>query len=142
MSRHSLAREVPAALLFGIVGWATCAGVLSIALHLASRTLTALAVHMVVVPIVFGFVSLVYFRRPRPLPPFVAAAIFALVAFGASLLLEALFRRTFDVANEILATWLPAHLALLATWISGLAMSDHTEHAAPHSLPPPAPDVA
>ncbi|HEY8077306.1 MAG TPA: hypothetical protein VIF62_24440 [Labilithrix sp.] len=103
------------------------AAAMSIALWTAPVATAALAAHAIVVPVVFGLVATVYFRRDAPLRPAVAGVVFALLVLALDIATRALLRRTFDV---VLGTWLPAYVALLATWITGLAYGEAEPHAA------------
>jgi hypothetical protein len=116
-----LVREIGAATLYGAVGWTISAAALSIASWTASVTSAALAAHAVAVPLAFGLISVVYFRRAAPLRPVFAGLLFASLVVVLDAAARPLLHYAFDV---LLGTWLPAYSALLVTWLAGLVATE------------------
>lgn len=117
--RHD-AGEGFVALLFGVTGWAISAAAMTVALSLGTPV-NALAVHTVLCPVAFAFVSLVYFRRPEPLQPLATALVFGATVVGLDLLVRAVFRESWTFRDVVLATGIPAYGAIAVTWLSGAA---------------------
>lgn len=117
-------REAGLAALFAGAAWAVSAAVLSLALFTTTRTMTALAVHAVVVPPIYVATALVYFRREGALRPWAAAVVFAVLAFAFDHTLSVTLHRTCDAACQALATGIPSYAALVSVWIAGLAFQE------------------
>jgi hypothetical protein len=94
----------------------------------------ALALHAVAAPLIFTGLAIGYFgaRGSRdPLPT--AIAFTAIVAVLDAVIVAGLVLRDFAMFTSLAGTWLPFGLILLATWITGLAIS---------MMPAPRPAVA
>ncbi len=115
MLKHSLVL-----LAHAFVGWALCG--LTMGIGMATTSLSkALIIHAVVVPVIFAFVSSVYFKRFRYTSPLQTAIVFVSVVIVLDILIVALLiERSFEMFASILGTWLPFLLIFVSTYLAGL----------------------
>jgi hypothetical protein len=112
--------ETLAAAFHAFAAWIISAAIFSLASWFANVTMAAIVVHAFAVPMAFGLSALAYFRRRTPLAPLPAA-----VWFGALFLLfEAIVARPLDPRAILLSTLLPAMAAVIATWLTGVAVTE------------------
>jgi hypothetical protein len=102
------------------VGWSLCG--LTMAIGMATTSLTnALIIHVVAVPIIFAFVSSVYFKRFRYTSPLQTAIIFVSVVIVLDILIVALLiEKSFEMFRSALGTWVPFLLIFSSTYLIGL----------------------
>jgi len=92
---------------------------------------TALIVHALAAPLIFGALSLVYFRRLGSWSPLRTAATFLGVVIIMDVFVVALFvERSFEMFESVLGTWLPLLLIFVSTWWTGSAVR-RAAHRAP-----------
>lgn len=89
---------------------------------MATTSLTkALIIHAVAVPIIFAFISSVYFKRFRYTSPLQTAIIFVSVVIVLDILIVALLiEKSFEMFRSVLGTWLPFLLIFMSTYLTGL----------------------
>jgi hypothetical protein len=103
-----------------LVGWSCCAAFMGIGLTLTSVT-TALAIHALVVPLIFGFVSFNYFKKFGYSSPLWTAVVFLVVVAVMDLTVVSLLMvGNFEMLGSIMGTWLPFSLILASTWGVGV----------------------
>lgn len=107
-------------LAFAFVGWAICGAVMGI-----GRTVTSLentlVIHAVAAPIVFGTLSLIYFKRFSYTTPLqTAIAFLAFVVFMDTFLIALFVEKSFAMFASTLGTWIPFALIFLSTYFTGL----------------------
>jgi hypothetical protein len=101
------------------VGWALCRAIMA-ALLAATPIGTALVIHALAAPVVFGFVSASYFRRAGAWAPLRAAILFAVLAALFDLVIVACFvERSLAMFQSFLGSWLPLLLIFAVTWATG-----------------------
>jgi hypothetical protein len=102
-----------------IVGWAACAAIMGVLLPFSSLQ-TALAVHAVVVPVVFAVVAWHYFRAPGARGAMPTAAVFVGVTALLDLIVVAgLGERSLAMFGSVVGTWAPFALIGAVTWAIG-----------------------
>ena len=120
---HGLKKTVVIA-AHALVGWGLCGAIIGIGRSVTSMDNT-LIIHAVAVPIIFSTVSLLYFRFFHYTRPLQTATIFLGVAVGLDLFLIAPFaEKSFAMFSSILGTWIPFALIFLATWLTGLLVTN------------------
>ena len=83
---------------------------------------STLIAHAVGVPIIFGGVSWIYFRKFNYTTPLQTAGIYVLLAIVLDLSIVApLIERSFVMFASILGTWIPLALIFLSTYVVGLS---------------------
>ena len=112
-------RDFAIAVGFGVVGWALCGAVVGIASQLFSMN-TALIIHAAAVPVIFGSLSLLLFRKCQATNPLhtaimVLGVVITLDFFIVSLLIEG----NFDMFRSIIGTWFPFALIFVTTYLCG-----------------------
>lgn len=115
----SRVRQLAIAIGFGVIGWALCGAVIWIGSQVASMN-TTLIVHAAAVPVIFGSLSLLCFKKFGATSPLQIAIVFlvvviALDVFVVSLLIEG----HFDMFRSVIGTWVPFALIFLASYVCG-----------------------
>lgn len=106
-----------------LLGWALCAGAVSIGL-ITTPLAEALVIHAVAAPILFAFVSVVYFQRFAYTTPLHTAFIFACVVFVLDFFVADVFlNQNLSLRASLLGLWIPAILIFTATHITGLLVT-------------------
>jgi hypothetical protein len=119
-------REAAVAVLFAAAGWTVSAAVFSLSAWVVPLQ-TALAVHGVVMPLVFVLVALVYFGRRTALRALPAAVLFASVTLALEIVgPRLLVDRSYEPLTSVLGTWLPVLFVLVVTWLTGIGASQST----------------
>ena len=107
----------------GFIGWALCFGVMGIGMAAMSLD-NALIVHAVAAPIIFGVVSLVYFKRFGYTSPLATAAAFVGFVITMDFLLVALvINRSLAMFTSPIGTWIPFSLIFASTYLMGLYLT-------------------
>ncbi|HLJ60420.1 MAG TPA: hypothetical protein VKZ50_11880 [bacterium] len=107
-------------LAHAVVGWALCGAIIAIGRRTTSMR-TALIIHAVAVPILFGVLSFVYFSVFAYTTPLQTAAIFVAVAMLLDVVVVAhLIERNFDMFKSVLGTWIPFGLIFASTYLCGV----------------------
>jgi hypothetical protein len=97
---------------------------------------TALIVHALAVPVVFGFVSLVYFTYFAYTTPLRTATIFTLSAILMDLILVAtLLERSYAMFGSLLGTWIPFALMFLTTYVVGSLVTSRKRRGREPAIP-------
>jgi len=114
-------------LIHALVGWGLCGAVIGIGRQLWSME-TTLAVHLVAAPMIFAFLSGIYFtkfRYTRPLPTAVYFTLFVMVMDAG--LVAPFFEKSYAMFSSILGTWLPFMLIFVSTWMTGRGITGGRE---------------
>jgi hypothetical protein len=107
----------------GFIGWMLCFGVMGIGMATMSLD-NALIVHAVAAPIIFGAVSLVYFKRFGYTSPLATATTFVGFVITMDFLLVALvINRSLAMFASPIGTWIPFSLIFASTYIVGLYLA-------------------
>jgi demethylmenaquinone methyltransferase/2-methoxy-6-polyprenyl-1,4-benzoquinol methylase len=112
-------REIAIAVGFGVVGWALCGAVVGIGTQVVSMN-TTLIIHAAAVPVIFGSLSVLLFKKFGATNPLQTAIVFLSVVitldfFVVSLLIEG----NFDMFKSVIGTWLPFALIFVTTYLCG-----------------------
>lgn len=112
-------RDVAISIGFGAVGWALCGTVIWIGTRFASIN-TTLIIHAAAVPVIFGSLSWLQFRRFGATRPLQTAFIFLSVVVALDLfVVSLLIAGNFDMFTSIIGTWVPFALLFLSTYVCG-----------------------
>ncbi len=114
-----------------LFGWGLCAAAMSMALN-STPLAEALVIHAIAAPILFIFVSLVYFQRFAYTTPLQTAFIFVCVAlFMDFFVVGLLLNRSLAMFANPLGTWIPLLLIFTATHITGLLVTSGRRYNVP-----------
>jgi hypothetical protein len=106
-------------LAHAFVGWAGCALTMGVGLSVTSL-INALIIHAFAAPIVFFFVSLIYFRRFHYCSPALTAILFlGFVIFMDFFLVGLVIQKSLEMFTSVLGTWIPFLLIYLSTYLTG-----------------------
>jgi len=110
-------------LLHGLAGWALCGGAMVLMLSVFNEML-AVALHALVAPAVFVFLSRHYFKLRGAREPLPTAIVFTavVVAMDAGVV-AGLVQRSTALLTNVAGFWLPAALIFIATLATGVVMS-------------------
>ncbi|MBI4787082.1 MAG: hypothetical protein HY782_08560 [Chloroflexi bacterium] len=119
MNKSSIAKAITV-LTFAFVGWAICGAIMGIGRAVTSLENT-LDIHAIGAPIVFGTLSLIYFKRFNYTTPLrTAIAFLAFVVFMDVFLIALFVEKSFAMFASILGTWIPFTLIFLSAYLTGL----------------------
>ncbi len=119
MNRSSIAKPITI-LAFAFIGWAICGSIIGIGRTVTSMENT-LVIHAIGAPIVFGALSLLYFKRFNYTAPLqTATAFIAFVVFMNVFLIALFVEKSFAMFASILGTWVPWVLIFFSTYLTGL----------------------
>lgn len=125
-------RKVIVILAHAFVGWALCFATMGIGMQ-TMRLQNALIVHAIAAPVVFGLISLIYFKRPNYTTPIQTALIFtSFVILMDFFVVALLIEKSFVMFTSPIGTWIPFASIFLSTYTVGiLIMGDQTETVTP-----------
>jgi hypothetical protein len=106
-------------LIHAFIGWVLCAAVIGIGFQITSEQNTLIA-HALAVPVIFGIISLYYFKNFHQVTP----VQMALVCLGFALFMDfflvaMVIQKNFAMFSSILGTWIPFVLIFLSTYFAG-----------------------
>ncbi len=117
------ARSLIRLLGYGVLGWAAAAALAGAILPWGGFG-AALAVHAIVLPIIFIFLAWRYFRVLGSRDPLPTAAIWTGLTAALDLSIAARFtEHGLQFLTSMLGAWLPLLVVFLATWFTGLLIS-------------------
>jgi demethylmenaquinone methyltransferase/2-methoxy-6-polyprenyl-1,4-benzoquinol methylase len=112
-------RDIAIAVGFGVVGWALCGAVVGIGTQVVSMK-TTLIIHAAAVPVIFGSLSVLLFKKFGATNPFQTAIVFLGVVIALDLLIVSLLiEGNFDMFKSVIGTWLPFALIFVTTYVCG-----------------------
>jgi len=113
-------------LAFAFVGWALCGAIMGIGMAVTSLENT-LMIHAIGAPIVFGILSLIYFRKFNYTTPLqTALAFLAFVVLMDVFVVALLIEKSFAMFTSLLGTWIPFALIFLSTFVTGVYLERRT----------------
>ncbi len=116
-------KKIAVILAHGFVGWGLCGSIIGIGRGITSLENTLIA-HAIGVPIIFGVVSSIYFKKFHYTTPLQTAGIYTLLAILLDLFVIApLVERSFAMFASILGVWIPLALIFLSTYLVGLSVN-------------------
>ena len=102
-----------------LVAWILCGAIVIVGREIWSIE-TTLIVHAIGVPIVFIFVSLIYFTYFSYTTPLQTATIFTLSAILLDLVVVAsIIEKSYEMFSSLIGTWIPFGLMFLTTYLMG-----------------------
>jgi hypothetical protein len=114
------ARKIMITLGCALAGWALCFATMGIGMATTSLQ-NALTIHAVAAPIIFLFVSLVYYRKFNFTTPLQTALVFTgLIMLLDFFVVALLILHSLDMFASLLGTWIPFALIFISTWLTGL----------------------
>lgn len=106
-------------LIHAIVGWALCGLSMAVGMNTTSIT-NALIIHAIAAPIIYYFVSMLYFKKFNYTTPIQTAIIFVAIVILLDVFVVALLiNQSFDMFLSPLGTWIPFLLIFLSTVLTG-----------------------
>jgi menaquinone-dependent protoporphyrinogen oxidase len=103
----------------GMVGWAACAAVMAVLLHVSSVDM-ALAIHLIAAPVIFALVAQHYFRARGARDSMTSAVAFvATVALLDLIVVSGLVQHSVAMFRSAIGTWVPFALIGVVTWATG-----------------------
>jgi hypothetical protein len=110
-------------LIHAFVGWGLCGAIIGIGRKMTSMQ-TTLIIHAIGVPIIFGIISFVYFKKFHYTTEFQTAVIFLLFVVIMDFFLVAMvIEKNFAMFASILGSWIPFALIFLSTYVMGRILS-------------------
>ncbi len=120
-------RKTAVVLALGLVGWALCGGIMYAGMAITSME-NAIIIHAIGAPIVFGVISLIYFKAFNYTTPLKTAIIFVSVVVFMDVFLVALFiEKSFEMFTSLLGTWIPWALLFTSTYLTGSYVTRQSE---------------
>jgi hypothetical protein len=109
-------------LLHAFVGWALCGSIIGFGRSVTSMENT-LIIHVILVPVVFAVVSLIYFKKFNYTTPLQTALIFLALAVVMDAVIVAQFiEKSYRMFLSPLGTWIPLASIFVVTYAVGLLM--------------------
>ncbi len=106
-------------LILAIIGWGLCGLSMAIGMSITSIA-NALIIHAIAAPIIYYFISLLYFKKFNYTTPIQTAIIFvAIVILLDFFVVALLINKSFDMFLSPLGTWIPFLLIFLSTFLTG-----------------------
>ena len=105
--------------LHAFAGWSLCALTIAAGFALTNER-TALIIHAIAAPLIFGALSWFYFRTFHYTSPFITALVFLGFTMAVDFFLVALvIQNSLAMFSSILGTWLPFGLIFVSTYSVG-----------------------
>jgi len=119
----STVKKVVVILAHALVGWALCGSIIGIGRSLTTME-TTLVVHAIGAPLIFGILSLLYFRKFNYTTPLQTAVIFTGFAILMDVFVIALLvEKSFVMFTVPIGTWIPLASIFLVTYLVGMIFS-------------------
>lgn len=114
-------------LVHGLIGWAICGAIMYVGMAVTSME-NAIIIHAIGAPVVFGVISLIYFKVFNYTTPLQTAIIFvSVVVFMDVFLVALLIEKSFAMFASLLGTWIPWALLSTSTYLTGLYVTKRSE---------------
>lgn len=106
-------------LALGLLGWALCGSIMGIGMSITTME-TTLIIHLLGAPVIFGLISLWYFRRFNYTSPFQTALIFlSIVVIMDGGLVAPIIVGSYEMFTSPIGTWFPFLLIFVSTFTVG-----------------------
>ena len=119
-------KKIAIVLIHALIGWVLCGATIGVGFALTSQA-NALVIHLILAPIFFILISLVYFRKFKYTTPLQTATTWTLFVIVVDFFIVAmLINKNFDMftgPGSIIGSWLPFLFIFLATWLTGTLIS-------------------
>jgi hypothetical protein len=107
-------------ILYALAGWLSCFAVMGIGRAVFPMR-TALIVHAAAAPVLFGVLSLIYFRKNPASGPLATACRFTgFIVLMDFFVVALVINRSLAMFASVIGTWLPFALIFLSTWAVGI----------------------
>lgn len=128
-------KKIASILVFAFIGWALCGATMWIGMAVWSLQ-TALIAHAVGAPIIFGVISLIYFKRFNYTTPLQTALIFVgfVITFD-FFVVALLINNSLEMFASLLGTWIPFALIFASTYLVGLLVGQQSQAASSSGYP-------
>lgn len=128
-------KKIVVILVHAFIGWALCGATMWIGMAAWSLQ-TALIAHAVGAPIIFGIISLVYFKRFNYTTPLQTALIFVgfVITFD-FFVVALLINNSLEMFTSLLGTWIPFALIFISTYLVGLLVGQQNPAASSSGMP-------
>lgn len=114
-------------LAHAFAGWVLCGAIMGIGMTLTSIGNT-LVLHAIGAPVIFGLLSLNYFRKFNYTTPLQTAIVFvSFVIFMDVFVVALLIEESFEMFRSVLGTWIPLFLIFISTYLAGLYSTPEVE---------------
>lgn len=121
--KTSTLKKITNILVLAFIGWALCGATMGIGREVTSLE-TALIVHAIAAPFIFGVISLIYFKKFNYTTPMQTAVFFtAFVILMDFFIVALLIEKSFEMFASPIGTWIPFALIFLSTYLVGLMMT-------------------
>ena len=111
-------------IIHAFVGWALCGAIIGIGRGFTTMQ-TTLIIHAIGVPVIFGIISFVYFKKFHYTTALQTAVIFLLFVVVMDVFLVAMvIEKSFVMFASIPGTWIPFALIFLSTYFVGRMVSN------------------
>ena len=121
--KTSTLKKITNILVLAFIGWALCGATMGIGREVTSLE-TALIVHAIAAPLIFGLISLIYFKKFNYTTPMQTAVLFtAFVILMDFFIVALLIEKSFEMFASPIGTWIPFALIFLSTYLVGLMMT-------------------
>ena len=121
--KTSALKKITNILVLAFIGWALCGATMGIGREVTSLE-TALIVHAIAAPFIFGVISLIYFKKFNYTTPMQTAVFFtAFVILMDFFIVALLIEKSFEMFASPIGTWIPFALIFLSTYLVGLMMT-------------------
>ena len=118
-----MAKKVLITLAHAFIGWLLCGMIMGIGRKFTSVE-NALIIHAIGAPVVFSFLSIIYFRNFNYTSPIFTAIIFVgFVILMDLLVIAPLVEHSFEMFKSMLGTWIPFGLIFLSAYMTSLCCS-------------------
>lgn len=112
-------KKIIRVILFSLIGWGLCGAVMAIGREVTTIENT-LTIHLVMAPIIFVVLSLMYFKGQDVFSPLATARIFTVFVFLIDFFVVALLiEKSFEMFRSATGTWIPFVLIYLSTFYTG-----------------------
>lgn len=121
--KTSTLKKITNIMVLAFIGWALCGATMGIGREVTSLE-TALIVHAIAAPLIFGVISLIYFKKFNYTTPMQTAVLFtAFVILMDFFIVALLIEKSFEMFASPIGTWIPFALIFLSTYLVGLMMT-------------------
>jgi len=110
-------------LIHALIGWGFCGLTMAIGMRYTSLD-CALVIHAISVPIIFGIISYIYFKKFGFTNPLITGIIFVFfIILMDFFVIALLIKKNFGMFKCLLGTWVPFVLIFLSTYFTGFIVN-------------------
>jgi hypothetical protein len=106
-------------LIHAFIGWIGCGLIMALGMQYMSLYIT-LIIHAIGAPLIFGFISTIYFKKFGFTTPLQTGLIFVFfIIFMDFFVVSMIIEKSFDMFKSALGTWIPFVLIFLSIYFTG-----------------------